>query len=81
MLTAFPAGVLPGVHPREHRDTDVASFEEVEVAARGVLAECVAEWGLPGWVVAGARGEMGVFIWGSGAVIDGRVRSLGRDVG
>ena len=56
MLDTFPAGTLPGQDPLDehtYTDTDIASFQELWLAADLIETCCLKPQHTPGWALAG----------------------------
>lgn len=64
----FAPGTLPDLPPGRYYRTEVSSFKELASAAEDVISDCFA-----GYVLAGERQSIGIFIWGSASVMDRRV--------
>ncbi|MCJ1459265.1 hypothetical protein MMC28_009642 [Mycoblastus sanguinarius] len=64
-MNFFPTGEVPEAvqSQDEYPKTDVASFEEIYVAAQLVECYCLGLHQIPGWASAGAEGGIGVFVW------------------
>ncbi|KAI4193132.1 MAG: hypothetical protein LQ350_008458 [Teloschistes chrysophthalmus] len=86
LLGSVPRPLLPpGTHTRGRwPGSDVATFEELVDAARGIYQECVTDLGrvrpsgpLAGWHTKGhVDGVLGVFVWQTGSRMDKTMREL-----
>ena len=58
MLDTFPAGTLPGqdpIHEYTYTDTDVASFQDLWLAADLIETCCLKSQHTPGWALVGGN--------------------------
>lgn len=64
----FPPSTLPGLPWGPFYPSDISNFVELSKAAHDVVARCPA-----GYVLAGDRQSIGVFVWGTFSMINRRV--------
>lgn len=76
MLETFPHGSLPGQDPfsrHDYTDTDLASFQDLWLAADHIELCCLEFQHTPGWALVGERDSIGVFIWTTNSAEDREV--------
>ncbi|KAL8661981.1 MAG: hypothetical protein Q9202_005107 [Teloschistes flavicans] len=86
LLGSIPRPLLPaGTHSRSRfPPTDVATFEELRAAGRGIYDECITDAGMlkpsgssAGWQTKGhVSGALGVFMWQTGSRMDKTIKDL-----
>ena len=74
MLNFFPDGSLPGGEVSPFTVTDVASYENVFVAARSLNQECVYNNDAPGFRAVGLNEAIGVFLWAADSLENEMIR-------
>lgn len=76
MLEFFPHGSLPGqdpFSPHIYADTDVASFQDLWLAADFIEICCLQSQHTPGWALVGEHESLGVFVWTTNSAEDREV--------
>ena len=68
MLNFFPDGSLPGGEVGPFQETDVASYEEIYLAAQSVDQNCILQDHGVGFGAVGRSEAIGVFLWGTDSI-------------
>lgn len=69
-LSLFPAGSLPDGGERLFPSSDVASYWDLMHGAGSVKVHCVLSERKAGWAGEGREDALGVFLWGTGSLMD-----------